>query len=48
MNADNDDVFPVLEPYQVPKDCNKIKLRIRRYERSLEQEKRRLGHYGDG
>ena len=48
MNADDDDVFPALEPYQVPKDCNKIKQRIRRYERSLEQEKRRLGHYGDG
>ena len=48
MHADDDDVFPAPEPYQVPKDCNKIKQRIRRYERSLEQEKRRLGHYGDG
>ena len=48
MNADDEDVFPALEPYQVPKDRNKIKQRIRRYERSLEQEKQRLGSYGDG
>ena len=49
MNADDGDVFPAPEPYQVPKDRTKIRQRIRRYERSLEEEKRRHGaYYGDG
>lgn len=48
MNDNEEDVFPAPEPYQIPKDRSKIKQRIRRYERSLEQEKIRLGGYGDG
>ena len=45
---DDEDVFPAPEPYQVPKDMAKIKERIRRYERALEAEKRRVGNYRDG
>ena len=43
MCEDDEDLFPAPEPYQVPKDPKKIKERIRRYERALEQEKRRAG-----
>ncbi len=45
---EDEDVFPAPEPYQVPRDATKIKSRIRRYERDLEAEKRRLGDYRDG
>jgi len=45
---DDEDVFPAPEPYQVPKDTARIKERIRRYERALEAEKRRVGDYCDG
>lgn len=48
MYDDDDDPFPPPEPYEVPKDPKKLKARIRRYERSLEQEKRQRGAYGDG
>jgi len=48
MDVDDDDVFPPPEQYQVPKDPSKIRQRIRRYERSLEEEKRLQGRYGDG
>ncbi len=48
MYDDDEDPFPAPAPYQVPKDAKKIKERIRRYERALEQEKRRLGNYHDG
>ena len=48
MYDDGEDPFPAPAPYQVPKDAKKIKERIRRYERALEQEKRRLGNYRDG
>jgi hypothetical protein len=48
MYDDDEDPFPAPEPYQVPKDAKKIKERIRRYERALEQEKRRLGNHRDG
>jgi len=48
MDVDDDDIFPHPEQYQVPKDPIKIKQRIRRYERSLEEEKRLQGRYGDG
>ncbi len=48
MRDDDEDVFPAPEPYQVPKDHKRIKQRIRNYERSLHQEKRRYGHYRDG
>ena len=48
MHDDNGDVFPAPKPYQIPKDDKKIKQRIRNYERSLSQEKRRFGGYRDG
>ena len=48
MYDDDEDPFPAPAPYQVPQDAKKIKERIRRYERALEQEKRRLGDYRDG
>ena len=48
MYDDDGDPFPAPEPYQVPKEAKKIRQRIRRYERALEQEKRRLGNYRDG
>ena len=48
MYDDDEDPFPAPAPYQVPKDAKRIKERIRRYERALEQEKRRFGNYRDG
>lgn len=45
---DDEDIVPAPAPYQIPKDRNEIKQRIRRYERSLEEERRRLGDYRDG
>ena len=41
------DIFPAPEPYPGPEDDKKIRQRIRNYERSLNQEKRRLGGYRD-
>ena len=38
MYDDDEDPFPAPAPYQVPKDAKKIKERIRRDERALEQE----------
>ena len=47
MYDDQEDPFPAPAPYQVPKDAKKIKERIRRYERALEQEKRAEAKHGD-